>query len=57
MDECKPLVVGVAVTTTGKKIAFKQYPGNFETKGGNALTALYEVTEAGRCSLTVTYAC
>jgi hypothetical protein len=38
------MVVGVAVTTTGKKIAFKQSMGNFEIKGGNSLTALYEVT-------------
>ena len=38
------MVVGVAVTSTGKKIAFKQYPGDFGIKGGNSLTALYEVT-------------
>jgi len=43
-DWDEDMVVGVAVTTTGKKIAFKGLPGNFEIKGGNSLTALYEVT-------------
>jgi hypothetical protein len=44
-DWDRDMVVGVAVTSTGKKIAFKQYAGNFDIKGGNSLTALYEVTE------------
>ena len=44
-DWDKDMVVGVAVTTTWKKIAFKQYAGSFEVKGGNSLTALYEITE------------